>query len=103
MTREEDPFEYATLKEDLLIGSRKFVEVMTLRIGKVAGEQPDREIVHRLVSLVSLDQIVAIIESQKMERREDFHDRRGDWGKGLILYLARKRNEHTRSGSLVTG
>jgi hypothetical protein len=40
----------------------------------------------------SLEQIVALVESKRGMKWGAFSERHGDWGRDLVLYLARKRS-----------
>jgi len=92
VTRGEAPEEYSTVRDRLLIGSNAFVEAMKKKVGKVTTEQPERSI---LRELIPIERILETVESEKGEKWADFQDRYGDWGKGLVLYLARKRGGYT--------
>ncbi|MBN2302205.1 MAG: transposase [Lentisphaerae bacterium] len=87
VTRGEDPEQYERLKDKLIIGGTTFVEKMKKRIGRVTKEQPERKLLDRRVPL---DEVVRIVEKEKGEKWDAFRDRHGDWGMGLVLYLARK-------------
>jgi len=41
---------------------------------------------------VSFDRVVQVVEAMKGERWEAFRDRYGDWGRDLVLYVARERS-----------
>ena len=88
VTRGEDPEEFETLKGRLAIGSVAFVERAKKLVGKVSEEQPERCLLTRQVPI---DRIVSVVEDIKGEPWFEFRRRYGDWGRGLVLYLARKR------------
>ena len=75
------------LRGRLAIGSVSFVERAKKLVGKVSKEQPERKLLERRMPL---DRIVKVVEEVKGERGEAFNRRYGDWGRALVLYLARK-------------
>ena len=87
VTRGNDPEEFETLRGRLAIGSVSFVERAKKLVGKVSKEQPERKLLERRMPL---DRIVKVVEEVKGERWEAFNRRYGDWGRALVLYLARK-------------
>lgn len=89
VTRGRDPEKYDRLKDQLIVGDGGFVAQMKERVGRVSKEQPDRRFV---VRNVSLSDIVAVVEKEKGESWEQFRHRHGDWGRALVLYLARRRS-----------
>ena len=89
VTRGTDPKEYNTANDQIIIGSRRFIEEMKKKVGKATKEQPGRQF---LLQRVSMPGIVAIVEKAKGERWEAFRSRHGDWGRPLVLYLARRRS-----------
>ena len=62
-------------------------------MGKVTKEQPDRSFLTRLVSF---DRIVWVVEKETGRKWAEF-GRRGDPGRGLVLYLARMHSGLTLS------
>lgn len=84
--------EITALKARLLLGSRAFVEKMKRRVKKVSKEQPERKILERNVSF---DRIVAVVEDIRGMKWEQFCDKHGDYGRDLVLYLARQRSGMT--------
>lgn len=73
-------------RDVLAVGSAEFVE----RIREGASGA-DREIERRgrLKDRVSVEQVVSVLEDCRGEPREEWLDRHGDWGKWLVLRIAR--------------
>jgi len=89
VTRGLDPEEFAGVTEHVAIGGREFLEKAKAMVSSLSAEQPDRAFVSRNVPF---ERIVAIVEEEKGESWDDFHNRYGDWGCGMVLYLARMRS-----------
>ena len=79
----------ASVTDRLIIGGTAFVEEMKSKIRVVSTEHPHRR---WLQPKVSMSEIVRAVEGVKGEKWEEFRNRRGDWGKPMVLYLARKRS-----------
>ena len=92
VTRGDNPVEFETLKGRLIIGGVAFVEQMKKMTSGVTREHAGHGAV---APQIPLEEIVTIVAAEKGERWEDFKGRRGDWGKPLVLYLARKRSGRT--------
>ena len=56
---------------------------------RVTKEQPGRK---QLARRVPVQAIVRLVEKRRGEAWADFSNRHGDWGRDLVLYLARKRS-----------
>jgi hypothetical protein len=54
----------------------------------VTKEQPARQ---QVLKRVTVAQVVAVVERQRGEPWAGFAQRHGDWGRELVLYLARQR------------
>jgi len=71
----------------LAIGSAAFLEGVKRRAGQmgreVSGKRAYRE-------RVEFDVVIRKVEREKGEQLADFRDRHGDWGRDLILWLARQ-------------
>ena len=52
-------------------------------------EQPDRK---QVAKRVSVAQVVSVVEKTRSERWAAFANRHGNWGRELVLYLARQRS-----------
>jgi len=102
VTRGIDPEEFAAFSERVAIGSREFLEQARQWVKAVSPEHSDRSFV---ASRIAFDRIVAVVEQIKGEFFADFRDRHGDWGLGMVLYLARRRCGLTLSqlGELAGG
>ena len=88
ITRGADPDAFDCLRGRVAIGTAAFVERAKNLVGSVTKEQPDRKFVRHLIDY---DRVVEIVEQEKGEKWEFFNGRYGDWGRDLVLYLARKR------------
>jgi putative transposase len=84
--------ELTSLKTRLLLGSRSFIDAMKRRVKKVSKEQPERKILERHISF---NRIVAVVESERGAKWEQFRNRHGDAGRDMVLYLARQRSGMT--------
>ena len=72
----------------LALGSAAFLEQMKGWVGRVTKEQPARQ---QVLKRVTVAQVVALVERQRGEAWAEFAQRHGDWGRELVLYLARQR------------
>jgi len=97
-----DPEAFTAFSERIAIGSREFLEQARKWVKAVSPEHSDRCFV---ASRVPFDKIVTVIEQIKGESFADFRNRHGDWGLGMVLYLARQRSGLTLSqlGELAGG
>ena len=97
-----DPDELTTFSERVAIGSHEFLEQARKWVKSVSAEQPERFFV---AGRIPFDRIVAVVEQIKGEAFADFRNRHGDWGLGMVLYLARWRSGLTlsRLGALAGG
>ena len=57
--------------------------------GRVTKEQPDRK---QVTKRVTVAQVVSVVEKTRGEGWPAFANRHGDWGRELVLYLARQRS-----------
>jgi REP element-mobilizing transposase RayT len=89
ITRGFEPELCNELKTQVIFGSRAFEDRMKKRAGRLTKEQPDRK---QVLRVVTFDQIVRAVEDVKGEKWDAFRDRYGDWGRDLVLYLARRRS-----------
>jgi len=92
ITQGKDPAEFETLGGRLAIGSTAFIEKAKNLAGKVTGEHVGRE---EFRSFVSLDSIADAVGAVRGEEWPEFLSFYGDWGKGMVLYLARKLSGKT--------
>ncbi len=88
VTHGQEPEGFEDLAGRITLGSRPFIERAKTWVGPVSREQPARRQVARLVPV---ETIVKVVERHRGARWADFADRHGDWGRDLVLYLARKR------------
>jgi REP element-mobilizing transposase RayT len=72
----------------LALGSVAFLEQLKGWVGRMTKEQPARRQVLRRVTVA---QVVAVVERHRGEPWTAFAQRHGDWGRELVLYLARQR------------
>ncbi len=88
LTRGADPAGFEDLRGQIALGSVEFGEKVKRLVGKVSKEQPLRRM---LESPVRISTIVKLVEEERGEAWADFANRHGDWGRDLVIYLARKR------------
>jgi REP element-mobilizing transposase RayT len=89
VTRGQEPEGFETLAGRIMLGSKEFQERARKWVGRVTGEQPARR---RLARLVPVAAIVKTVERRRGDAWNEFAGRHGDWGRDLVLYLARKRS-----------
>ena len=77
------------MRERVAIGSAGFLKSARKFVGRVTIEQPARRF---LTERISFERIVEVVEEAKKEPWDSFRSRYGDWGRPLVLYLARKRS-----------
>ena len=77
------------IKSQLAIGAQDFINKVKKMIKDPSQEQPERKIMD---SFIDFDKVVEIVENNKREKWQDFMDCHGDWGRDLVLYLARQRS-----------
>ena len=102
VTRGLDPAEFETLTGKLVLGGTAFQQRVKSLAGKMSKEQPDRR---QLARNVNFKTIVKLVEDAKGEPWAAFRDRHGDWGRDLVLYVARRRSGLTlrEIGALAGG
>jgi len=88
VTRGAEPAGFEDLRGQLALGSVEFKEKVKRWVGKVSKEQPLRR---RLESAVRIATIVKMVEDERGESWAEFANRHGDWGREMVIYLARKR------------
>ena len=86
----ESPLE--EVKAGFVLGGRRFLEEVRKRIKGDAKEQPGLEAIRKPLHL---DDIIKAVSSYKGEAWEEFVDRRGDWGRDMVLLLARNNTMMT--------
>jgi hypothetical protein len=70
----------------LAIGSAAFLEGIKRRAGLMGREMAGKRAYR---ARAGFEEVIRKVEQEKGERWEDFLDRHGDWGRDLILWLAR--------------
>jgi len=87
LTKGVDAPRLERLRENLAIGGESFLN----RVRDLA-DGGGREITgkRRLRARATFENVVGVVEDLKGEAREAFMDRRGDWGRALVLHLARR-------------
>ena len=70
----------------LAIGSATFLEGIKRRAERMGREMAGKRTYRERVGF---EDVIRNVEQEKGERWEDFCDRHGDWGRDLILWLAR--------------
>ena len=81
----ESPLE--EVKAGFVLGGEEFLEGVRKRIKGDVKEQPGLKAIKRSAGLKD---IVKAVSSYKGEEWEQFVNRRGDWGRDMVLLLARK-------------
>jgi len=82
---EESPWE--SLVGGLVLGGEELLErVRDITRGDIA-EQPDARAIRRKLDL---EEIVAIVSKVKGEPWSEYRDRRGDWGRAMVMMAARR-------------
>ena len=89
VTRGLTPDGFEGLKGQLALGSQEFASKLKTWVKRVSREQPARR---HLTSSVPVTTIVRLVEQKRGESWETFAQCHGDWGRELVLYLARKRS-----------
>lgn len=87
---EEGVFERLTAA--LAIGGTSFVEELRRKVPRKAGPETNARAWRRLLPF---ETVVAAVERVKGEPWRDFAERRNDWGRDLVLYVARNRSGRT--------
>ncbi len=82
----------ARLTAALAIGSTSFIEGLRRKVPSKAGSETNARAWRKLLAF---DTVVKAVEQVKGEPWQDFADRRGDWGRDLVLYVARTRSGRT--------
>ena len=77
---------WSRVKGLLAIGSATFLEGVKRRAGQMVREMTGKRAYRERVGI---EAIIQAVEREKKEGWEDFRDRKGDWGRDLILWLAR--------------
>lgn len=89
VTRGEEPEGYEDFGGKVALGSREFLEKAKGWVKGLTKEQPAR---HQVTRRATVGMIVSVVERKRGEKWSEFSERHGDWGRELVLYLARKRS-----------
>lgn len=89
----ECPWE--SLTAQVALGSAEFVRLLRSNLRGDAKEQPS---LRALARDVTWERVVHALERVRGEAWSDFRDRHGDWGRDLVLYVARRRAGMTLKG-----
>jgi len=89
VTRGEAPEGYEDIGGRVALGSQEFLAKVKGWAGRVTKEQPDRE---QVLKRVTPADVVKVVERKRGESWTEFSNRHGDWGRELVLYLARRRS-----------
>ncbi|MBU1695096.1 MAG: transposase [Verrucomicrobia bacterium] len=89
VTRGDTPEGYESFGGRVALGSQGFLEKVKTWVGRVTKEQPDRK---QVLKRVTVAEVVSVVEKHRGESWADFSNRHGDWGRELVLYLARQRS-----------
>ena len=82
---EEKPWEQ--LKGQVVLGDQELLQVVRQAMQVDPREQPAAR---GLEERPGVGEVIAAMEKIKGEKWEDFRDRHGDWGRDVVLYLARR-------------
>ena len=94
VTHGDSPEGYEGFGGRLALGSQAFLAQVKGWVGRVTKEQPDRK---QVLKRVTVAEVVAVVEKRRGEAWAEFSNRHGDWGRELVLYLARQRTGLTLS------
>lgn len=89
VTRGEEPEGYEDFSGRVALGSREFLEKAKGWVKKLTKEQPARM---QVAKRATVAMVVSLVERKRGEKWGEFSCRHGDWGRELVLYLARKRS-----------
>lgn len=89
VTRGDVPEGYESLGNQIALGSRAFLEKVKTWVGRVTKEQPDRK---QVLKRATVEAVVSMVEKKRGQKWSEFSNRHGDWGRELVLYLARQRS-----------
>ena len=89
VTRGAAPEGYEDIRGRVALGSQAFQSKVKEWVGRVTKEQPSRS---QVLKHVSVEAVKKLVEHKRGEKWETFADRHGDWGRELVLYLARRRS-----------
>ena len=92
VTRGDRPEGYEDVGSRVALGSQEFLEKVKRWVGRVTKEQPSRK---QVLPRVTVASVVAVVEKKRGESWAAFSNRHGDWGRELVLYLARQRSRLT--------
>ena len=74
------------LQGQAILGDREFVDRLE---GELQGDGREQPSLRQLARRPSWEEVVAVVEELKGEKWEAFCDRRGDWGRDVVLHLGR--------------
>ena len=80
---------YAAWRGRMAIGAERFIARIGALLNGEYREQPMRK---QLAGQKRFEDVVGVIEREKGEPWERFKNRRGDWGRDLVLVLARRHS-----------
>jgi len=89
VTRGDSPEGYEDFGGAVALGSQEFLERAKGWVGRVTKEQPERK---QVMKRVTVADVVKVVERKRGESWGAFSNRHGDWGRELVLYLARQRS-----------
>lgn len=94
VTRGVSPEEYEDFGGKVALGSQVFLEKVKRWAGRVTKEQPARK---QVLKRATVAEVVSVVEKKRGATWAEFSNRHGDWGRELVLYLARQRSGLTLS------
>ena len=74
------------LQGQVILGDRAFVDRLE---GELRGDGREQPSLRQLARRPGWEEVVAVVEGLKGEKWEAFRDRRGDWGRDVVLQLGR--------------
>lgn len=89
VTRGEDPGVFDSLQERIAVGSTAFLERARGLAGDISAEKVGK---HFSRAIIPFSAVVGVVEQAKGEEWKSFVNRHGDWGRDLVLYLAREKS-----------
>ncbi len=87
--RGDSPEGYEECGARVALGSQAFLAKVKGWAGKVTKEQPARK---QVLKQVTVAEVVSIVERKRGEAWAAFSNRHGDWGRELVMFLARRRS-----------
>lgn len=95
VTGEQKEPPWLALRAGVVLGTEAFLE----RVRQVVkGDEREQPGLKALRVRITFEDVVRAVEKEKGEAWEQFRDRRGDWGRDLVLVVARRKCGMTQKG-----